>query len=67
MEKEDRKRLEENVEKAAYDSMSDPNYWAKRRSHWDEWGSPIGLGLAWALLIIPAGVFLWLIHLAGMI
>jgi hypothetical protein len=36
-----------------------------RRSRWDEWGSPVGLGLAWALFIVPLGLFLYLLHLAG--
>jgi len=38
-----------------------------RRSHWDEWGSPVGLSIGWALFIIPFGLFLWLLRLAGLI
>lgn len=67
MKTEERKRLADNVEKAAFDAMSDTNYWMKRRSRWDEWGSPVGLTLAWALFIIPLGIFLWLLHLAGIL
>ena len=67
MDKEERKKLDADVEKAAYNSMMDPSYWAKKRAHWDEWGSPVGLSLGWAIFIIPAGVFLYLLHLSGMI
>ena len=67
MKKEERKKLTDNVEKAAFDAMSDTNYWAKRRSRWDEWGSPIGLSLSWAIFIVPLGIFLWLLHLAGLL
>lgn len=67
MDKEERKKLEADIEKAAYNSMSDASYWAKRRHRWDEWGSPVGLSLGWALFIIPLGVFLYLLHLAGLI
>lgn len=41
------------------------DYLLHRRYRWDEWGSPVGLGLAWALLIVPLGIFLYLLHLAG--
>ena len=29
---------------------------------WFSWGSPVGLGLFYALIIISTGVFIWLIH-----
>lgn len=29
---------------------------------WFSWGSPIGLGLFYALIIVSTGVFIWLIH-----
>ena len=67
MDKEERKKLESDVERAAYDSMTDASYWAKRRSHWDDWGSPVGLTLAWAPGLVCIGVFLYLLHLAGLI
>jgi hypothetical protein len=48
--------------------LEEPDYWFKsRRQRWDEWGSPVGLGLAWTLLIIPLGIFLYLIHIAGIL
>lgn len=48
--------------------LEEPDIWFKpRRQRWDEWGSPVGLSLGWALFIIPLGVFLWLLHLAGLI
>ncbi|MDB4939915.1 MAG: hypothetical protein JWO40_340 [Candidatus Doudnabacteria bacterium] len=34
---------------------------------WFSWGSPVDLGLGWALFIIPLGVFLLLIHRAGLL
>ena len=67
MDKEEQKKFAQDVEKAAYDSMSDPSYWIRRRQRWDEWGSPVGLSLGFALFIIPLGVFLYLLHLAGLI
>lgn len=42
-------------------------YWAKRRWRWDEWGSPVGLGLAWALFAIPSGLLLYFLHLSGIL
>jgi hypothetical protein len=44
---------------------AEEEYWAKRRFKWSEWGSPVGLGLAWTLLVVPLGLFLYLLHLAG--
>ena len=29
---------------------------------WFSWGSPVGLGLFYALVIISTGIFVWLIH-----
>ncbi len=29
---------------------------------WFSWGSPIGLGLFYALVVISTGVTIWLIH-----
>jgi hypothetical protein len=55
--------IEENVLRSAHED----NFPLWRRSHWDEWGSPIGLILVWALFIIPLGIFLYLLHLAGLI
>ncbi len=66
MDKEERKEMNAGVEKAAYTKMQDPDYWF-RRSHWDEWGSPVGLSLGWALFVVPLGLFIWLLHLAGLI
>jgi hypothetical protein len=36
-------------------------------SDWKSWGSPIGLSLGIGILMISTGVFLWLLHLAGLI
>jgi hypothetical protein len=67
MEKEEKQKYESDVSQAVHDAMSDPKYWARRRFKWQEWGSPVGLGLSWALFIIPLGIFLYLIHLAGLL
>ncbi len=57
--------MEESVQKKL---LEEPDYWWKRRrSRWDEWDSPVGLGLAWTLFILPIGIFLWLLHMAGLI
>lgn len=29
---------------------------------WFSWGSPVGLGLFYALVIISTGIFIWLVH-----
>lgn len=29
---------------------------------WFSWGSPVGLGLFYALVAISTGIFIWLIH-----
>ena len=67
MDKEERKKLEAEIEKAAYTNMSDPGYWARRRYRWDEWGSPVGLTIAWTLFVLTIGVFIYLLHLAELI
>lgn len=67
MDKENRKKYSDDVEKAVYDSMSDPRYWARKRYRWDEWGSPVGLALGWAIFIVPLGIFIYLLHLSGLL
>ena len=67
MDKAEKNESESDVSKAIHAAMSDPKYWAKRRSNWDEWGSPVGLSLGWALFIIPLGVFIYFLFLSGLI
>ncbi len=67
MDKNERKKLDKGVEQAVYDAMNDPKYWARRRAHWDEWGSPVGLAIWFALCIISVGIFLYLLRLSGLI
>lgn len=67
MDQEQKQKYSVGVEQGIQAAMSDPKYWAHRRHRWEEWGSPVGLGLGWALFIIPIGVFLWLLHIAGII
>ena len=63
------RQMKEDTEKKILQKSSPETseYWAKRRWKWDEWGSPVGLGLAWALFVIPLGLFLYLLHLAGLL
>ena len=45
-------------------------YWVNRKGRrwrWDEWGSPVGLALGWAITIVSLGLFLYLLHLAGIL
>lgn len=67
MDREEKKKFTEEVDEAVLNSVKDVKYPLWRRSKWDEWGSPVGLSLGWALFIIPIGVFLYLLHLAGLI
>lgn len=67
MDKEEQKKHSAEIEKAVYDAMSDPKYWSRKRYRWDEWGSPVGLALGWAIFIIPLGIFLYLLHLSGLL
>lgn len=67
MDKEAQTKHTAEVERAVYDAMSDPKYWARKRYRWDEWGSPVGLALGWAIFIIPLGIFLYLLHLSGLL
>jgi len=67
MDKAERKKYGEEIERAVLEGAKNEKYPIWRRSHWDEWGSPVGLSLGWALFIIPLGVFLYLLGLAGLI
>ncbi|GEM_PF-1233812 len=45
-------------------------YWVNRKGRrwrWDEWGSPVGLALGWAIFIVSTGLFLWLLRLSGIL
>ena len=61
------KEYNSDVSQAMNAAMSDPKYWARKRSKWDEWGSPVGLSLGWAIFVVSSGVFLYLLHLAGLL
>ena len=67
MEKEEKQKFAQTIEENLLESARDQKYPLWRRSRWDEWGSPVGLSLGWALFIVPLGVFLWLLHLAGIL
>jgi len=67
MDKAERKQLNDEVGGAVYKSMADPRYWARKRAKWDEWGSPVGLSLGWAIFICSAGIFIYLLHISGLV
>jgi hypothetical protein len=67
MDKDEQKKLNNDVERAVYESMSDPRYWARKRAKWDEWGSPVGLTLAWAIFVVSSAFVIYLLHLSGLI
>ena len=67
MGKEESKKFARAVEENLLKSAEEDKYPLWRRSHWDEWGSPVGLTLAWAPGLVCVGVFLWLLHLAELI
>ena len=64
----DKKEFDKAFDEATQKKLlEEPDIWWKPRRHrWDEWGSPVGLSLGWTLFIVPLGVFLWLLHLAGL-
>ncbi|AKM81941.1 TPA: hypothetical protein DD449_02430 [Candidatus Berkelbacteria bacterium] len=67
MDKEEKQKFSQAIEENLLESARNDKYPLWRRSHWDEWGSPVGLTIAWALFIIPIGITLWLLHLANII
>jgi len=67
MDNKERKQLNDEVESGVYKAMSDPRYWARRKSKWDEWGSPVGLSLGWAIFVLSSALTLYILHLSGLI
>jgi len=67
MEKEEKQKFARAIEANVLKSAEEEKYPLWRRSRWDEWGSPVGLSLGWALFIIPLGLFIYILHLVGMI
>lgn len=56
-----------DVEQAINAAMSDSKYWARKRSKWDEWGSPVGLSLGWAIFAVSSAFVIYLFHLSGLL
>ena len=53
-----------------YKLTPEEKYWVERRPNryrWDEWGSPVGLALGFAITLTSIGVFVLLLHLAGIL
>jgi len=48
-------------------SAQDNYQYAKEAMSWHGWGSPVGLGLGFALVISSVGLFLWMLRLADII
>jgi hypothetical protein len=67
MDKTEQQKISRVIEENVLKSAQEDKFPLWRRSHWDEWGSPVGLSLGWALFIIPLGLFLYFLHLAGLI
>ncbi len=67
MDKKEQQKFARQIEESVLKSAQEEKFPLWRRSHWDEWGSPVGLSLSWALFIIPLGLFLYFLHLAGLI
>jgi len=67
MDKDEKQKWTQAIEENVMKSAGEEKFPLWRRSHWDEWGSPVGLSLGWALFIIPLGLFLYFLHLAGLI
>jgi hypothetical protein len=55
--------MEDKV-KSAHQNHREENWSMNWRAwgSWFSWGSPVGLGLFYALIAISTGVFIWLIH-----
>lgn len=48
--------------------LEEPEIWWKPRRHrWDEWGSPVGLSLGWAIFVLSSACSVYLLHLSGLI
>lgn len=39
----------------------------KGLGYWYSWDSPIGLGLGFAIVLLSVGLFIYLLHLSGLI
>ncbi len=59
--------LKKQKEKEEYDQWRELSqaHWSHWRAwgSWFSWGSPVGLGLFFALTLVSLGVFIWLINL----
>jgi len=56
-------KLTEEEQKRQADSYIE---WSRKNwrawGSWFSWGSPVGLALFYAIIMVSTGVFLWLIH-----
>jgi hypothetical protein len=52
-----------------HETRNDPEEWkyASEAMNWYGWGSPVGLGLGFALCLMSIGAFVLLLHDAGVI
>jgi len=60
MNKEEKAALTERHAKHIEDNWTPLNW--RAWGSWFSWGSPIGLALFYAIIILSTGAFLWLIH-----
>ncbi len=49
------------------DPRADEWRYAEKAMTWYGWGSPVGLGLGIALILLSTGGFLVLLHIAGLL
>ena len=63
--------MDETTKKKSVKELHDQHredYWSMHQKNWRawgswfSWGSPIGLALFYAIVLVSTGVFIWLIH-----
>lgn len=57
------KELEEKMAEKYAGDWGSPKYWRSWGS-WFSWGSPIGLTLGYAIVMLSTGVFIWLLSIS---
>lgn len=55
----EKKKLQEEAGKDWYE-LTHKNW--RAWGSWFSWGSPIGLGLFYAIVLLSTGVFIWMMH-----
>lgn len=58
---EKEKKAKEQYEQWREQSKAHWSHWRAWGS-WFSWGSPVGVGICYALIMLSTGAFIWLIH-----